>query len=181
MVSKGLTRCLVENSLVRADCGLVSFKPFFLVFWRVCSHSTNKSFSIFSQRPGPWRFLRFWVVLTLLLFMGVGRKGAGGVIHPCILKCLAKKVIFLVSRRKKQILPLLPPPKKNLKKSPNALPWIKSFRRPCSSSFLMFRQCKYVPLHSPPCELHTAVYLAQNPYTTSFVHNSYDDFRVLRG
>jgi len=47
-----------------------------------------------------------------------------------ILKISAKKVIFLVSRGKNQVLPLLTP-RKILKKSPNGPPWKKSFRCPC--------------------------------------------------
>jgi len=45
--------------------------------------------------------------------MGVA-KGAGGTRHPWILKILAKKVVFLFSGEKKQIMPLLTPPKKLL-------------------------------------------------------------------
>jgi len=54
--------------------------------------------------------------------MGVGRGGRGA-LDPWILKISAKKVVFLVSRRKKQILPLLAPPRKILEKSPSGLPW----------------------------------------------------------
>jgi len=60
--------------------------------------------------------------------MGVGREGKA----PWILKLLAKKVVFSISRGKKQILSLLAPPGKNLGKTPYCLPpWKKSFRRPC--------------------------------------------------
>jgi len=59
------------------------------------------------------------------------RKGkAGGPRTPWILKIFAKKVIFLVSRGKKQILPLLPPLEKFWKNTLMACPWKKSFRRP---------------------------------------------------
>jgi len=41
--------------------------------------------------------------------MGVGRGEQGGAWLPWIFKISAKKVVFLVSRGKKQISPLLPP------------------------------------------------------------------------
>jgi len=49
-------------------------------------------------------------------------KGPGRPLPSWILKFSAKKAIFLVSRRKKQILPLLASPRKILKKSPNSPP-----------------------------------------------------------
>jgi len=60
--------------------------------------------------------------------MGVGKGGLG---PPWILKLLAKKVIFSISRGKKQMSPLLAPLEEILGKSPTAPPWKKSFRRPC--------------------------------------------------
>ena len=66
--------------------------------------------------------------------MGVGR-GAGGPWPPWILKLLAKKVVFSLSRGRNQISPRLAPPERILGKSPTGLPLEKSFRRPCSLSF----------------------------------------------
>ena len=64
--------------------------------------------------------------------MGVRR---GGLSPPWILKLLAKKVVFSISRGKKQISPLLPPPGKHLGKIPYCPPpWKKSFRRPWQQS-----------------------------------------------
>jgi len=56
--------------------------------------------------------------------------GEGGAKTPWILKLLAKKVVFPISRGKNQISPLLVPPEKILGKSPTGPPWKKSFRRP---------------------------------------------------
>ena len=55
--------------------------------------------------------------------MGVGRGGAERSLPPWILKILAKKVVFLVSSGKKQMLPLLAPPRKILEKNPSGSPW----------------------------------------------------------
>jgi len=69
-----------------------------------------------------------WIVLVWS--MGVGR-GAGGLAPYWILKLLAKKGCFSISRGKKQISPLLAPPGKNFGKVPYCPPpWKKSFRRP---------------------------------------------------
>jgi len=46
---------------------------------------------------------------------------------PWILKISAKKVVFLVSRGKNQISPLLAPPRKTLEKSPSAPPPWKNY------------------------------------------------------
>ena len=64
--------------------------------------------------------------------MGVGRGGGrGGALPFWILKLLAKKVVFSISRGKNQISPCVPPPlEKILGKSPTGPPWKKSFRRP---------------------------------------------------
>jgi len=49
-------------------------------------------------------------------------EGGQGALPPRILKILAKKVVFLVSSGKKQILPLLDPATKILEKFPSAPP-----------------------------------------------------------
>jgi len=61
--------------------------------------------------------------------MGIGR-GAGGPSPPGYWNYEQKKVVFSIARGKNQISPLLPPPGKNLGKSPTGPPWKKSFRRP---------------------------------------------------
>jgi len=58
-------------------------------------------------------------------------KGAWETRPPWILKILETSC-FLISSEKKQILPLLSPPKKLLEKSPSGPSWKKSFRRPCT-------------------------------------------------
>jgi len=61
---------------------------------------------------------------------GHRKRAARGAKTPWILKILAKKVVFLISRAKTQISSLLPPPENILEKSPSAPPWKKSFWRP---------------------------------------------------
>jgi len=57
--------------------------------------------------------------------------GAEGAKAPLwILKLLAKKVVFSISRGKKQISPLLAPPGKAFVKIPYWSPWKISFQRP---------------------------------------------------
>jgi len=63
--------------------------------------------------------------------MGVGR-GVGETLTPWILKLLAKTGCFLVSSVKKQILQLLPRPRKILENLLVPPLWKKSFRRPWS-------------------------------------------------
>jgi len=55
-----------------------------------------------------------------------------GGLSPCILKNIAKKVVFLVSSGKKQISPLLALPLEKFWINPLVSPLKKSFRRPCS-------------------------------------------------
>jgi len=63
--------------------------------------------------------------------MGVRREGQGAWL-PWILKLLARKGCFSISRGKKQISPLLAPTGKNFGKIRYCRPpWKKSFRRPC--------------------------------------------------
>jgi len=57
----------------------------------------------------------------MTLAMGVG-KWAGGFWPPWILKLLAKKVVFSISRGKNQISPLFAPPDKNFGKFPYCPP-----------------------------------------------------------
>jgi len=54
----------------------------------------------------------------------------GGFGPRWILKLLAKKVVFSISRGKNQISPLLTPLEKILSNPPTCPPWKKSFRRP---------------------------------------------------
>jgi len=70
--------------------------------------------------------------------MGVGR-GEREALAPWILKLLAKKVVFSISRGKKQISPLLAPPGKNFGKIPYWPPLEKIFPTPM-----------YRPVHDRP-------------------------------
>jgi len=58
-------------------------------------------------------------LINVLYDMGVGREGAR---PPWILKLLAKKVVFPISRGKKQISPLLRPPWKKFWENPQLSP-----------------------------------------------------------
>jgi len=62
--------------------------------------------------------------------MGVGRGGRGALAPSSILKISTKKVVFLVSRGKNQISPLLGPAAKILKTSPGAPPLEKIYPTP---------------------------------------------------
>jgi len=63
--------------------------------------------------------LAFLLLFVGFLCMGVGR-GSRGAFPPGFWNFQEKKVIFLVLRGKKHILPLWPPPYKNFEKNPNA-------------------------------------------------------------
>jgi len=68
--------------------------------------------------------------------MGVGR-GEREALAPWILKLLAKKVVFSISRGKKQISPLLAPPGKNFGKIPYC-PLEKILPTPMVRTIVMF-------------------------------------------
>jgi len=55
-------------------------------------------------------------MLTMLRPRRWASEGDKGHLAPWILRILAKKIVFLVSSEKKQILPLLDPPRKILEK-----------------------------------------------------------------
>jgi len=57
-----------------------------------------------------------WLVVSVAWASDGGQEGQA----PLDFKIFSKKVIFLISRRRNQILPLLASPRKILKKSPNA-------------------------------------------------------------
>ena len=70
--------------------------------------------------------------------MGVGRGAQGGTKTPSgFWNYEQKKVVFSISRKKKQILPLLAPPGKNFGKIPYCPPWKKFFRRPWMWPFML--------------------------------------------
>jgi len=71
-----------------------------------------------------------------VLSMGVGRGGRGRPWPPRILKLLAKKVVFSISRGKNQISPLLAPPGKNFGKIPYWPPLEKIFPTPMVLSIM---------------------------------------------
>ena len=89
-------------------------------------------------------------------------EGGQGELPPRILKILAKKVVFLVSSGKKQILPLLDPATKILEKFPSAPPgknpshahafiqWTTTFYPLTGCSSLLWKNClcsiNYYPL-----------------------------------
>jgi len=140
-ISKGTLSCSSPERLVfttgrkeieRTRCGMLGNPN--LQVTENCDSATSTDYaSFYSSYHWCWKLKNYCETINIAIVrktMGVGTGGAGvdqGT--PWILKISAKKVVFLVSRGKKQISQLASLEK--FEKTPWWPPWKNFFRRPC--------------------------------------------------